>query len=215
MSDAVALRKESVDRNFVGSINRTVDIIVALRKESVDRNRGMNTILSTTAVALRKESVDRNTMRRDFKALGLLSLSARRAWIEIWTEKEGPSFCGSLSARRAWIEISRLMYEGAAKVVALRKESVDRNTSCAPVSGGNLQSLSARRAWIEIRKCSTRSCRGTPSLSARRAWIEIHFGVKKRLDGFVALRKESVDRNRVEPCWALYSSSRSPQGERG
>ena len=35
------------------------------------------------AVALRKESVDRNTMRRDFKALGLLSLSARRAWIEI------------------------------------------------------------------------------------------------------------------------------------
>ena len=35
-------------------------------------------------VALRKESVDRNTMRRDFKALGLLSLSARRAWIEIY-----------------------------------------------------------------------------------------------------------------------------------
>ena len=34
-------------------------------------------------VALRKESVDRNTMRRDFKALGLLSLSARRAWIEM------------------------------------------------------------------------------------------------------------------------------------
>ena len=24
-------------------------------------------------------------------------------------------------------------------MVALRKESVDRNTSCAPVSGGNLQ----------------------------------------------------------------------------
>ena len=37
----------------------------------------------STAVALRKESVDRNTQRRDFKALGLLSLSARRAWIEI------------------------------------------------------------------------------------------------------------------------------------
>ena len=34
---------------------------VALRKESVDRNfPGTNTILSTTAVALRKESVDRN-----------------------------------------------------------------------------------------------------------------------------------------------------------
>ena len=35
--------------------------MVALRKESVDRNfRGMNTISSITVVALRKESVDRN-----------------------------------------------------------------------------------------------------------------------------------------------------------
>ena len=55
----VALRKESVDRNFrlvVGSLG----MIVALRKESVDRNsRGTNTILFIT-VALRKESVDRN-----------------------------------------------------------------------------------------------------------------------------------------------------------
>ena len=39
-------------------------------------------------VALRKESVDRNTMRRDFKLLGLLSLSARRAWIEMWLDVE-------------------------------------------------------------------------------------------------------------------------------
>ena len=34
---AVALRKESVDRNLVGGVNRTINI-VALRKESVDRN---------------------------------------------------------------------------------------------------------------------------------------------------------------------------------
>ena len=39
--------------------------------------------LAILGVALRKESVDRNTQRRDFKALGLPSLSARRAWIEI------------------------------------------------------------------------------------------------------------------------------------
>ena len=38
----VALRKESVDRNLVGCIDRAVDI-VALRKESVDRN---NTIIT-------------------------------------------------------------------------------------------------------------------------------------------------------------------------
>ena len=56
-------------------------------------------------VALRKESVDRNTMRRDFKALDLLSLSARRAWIEIVIT----AMTGQIS------------------VVALRKESVDRN----------------------------------------------------------------------------------------
>ena len=34
----VALRKESVDRNLIGGVNRAIDIIVALRKESVDRN---------------------------------------------------------------------------------------------------------------------------------------------------------------------------------
>ncbi len=44
----VALRKESVDRNFIGCIDRAINI-VALRKESVDRNsRGMNIILFTT-----------------------------------------------------------------------------------------------------------------------------------------------------------------------
>ena len=33
----------------------------------------------------------------------------------------------SLSARRAWIEILYQLYDTYAKVVALRKESVDRN----------------------------------------------------------------------------------------
>ena len=79
-------------------------------------------------VALRKESVDRN------KALGLpgwlrvLSLSARRAWIEI---VRGCLFCvklQSLSARRAWIEIPGHEYN----IIH------------------NRLSLSARRAWIEI-----------------------------------------------------------------
>ena len=34
----------------------------------------------------------------------------------------------SLSARRAWIEISVTRYKPTPKPVALRKESVDRNT---------------------------------------------------------------------------------------
>ena len=44
---------------------------VALRKESVDRNRRYPACCVGLLVALRKESVDRNTQRRDFKALGL------------------------------------------------------------------------------------------------------------------------------------------------
>ena len=63
------------------------------------------------AVALRKESVDRNAMRRDFKRLGLLSLSARRAWIEI------PAGC----------------WRDARRAVALRKESVDRNLNTVQI----------------------------------------------------------------------------------
>ena len=56
------------------------------------------------------------------------SLSARRAWIEI----EGPAPLAdgaqpSLSARRAWIEMPFLGRKNRRELVALRKESVDRN----------------------------------------------------------------------------------------
>ena len=45
---------------------------VALRKESVDRNNlSKAELMEMEMVALRKESVDRNTQRRDFKRLGL------------------------------------------------------------------------------------------------------------------------------------------------
>ena len=57
---AVALRKESVDRNFdIG--NAASALPVALRKESVDRNFNTNFRKRTGKVALRKESVDRNS----------------------------------------------------------------------------------------------------------------------------------------------------------
>ena len=57
-------------------------------------------------------------------------------------------------------------------MVALRKESVDRNVMQLTRNVERSESLSARRAWIEITmrmKLST----ATGSLSARRAWIEI------------------------------------------
>ena len=82
----------------------------------------------------------------------------------------------SLSARRAWIEISHKDCHHQGESVALRKESVDRN------SNRNGRARKAR-----------------PSLSARRAWIEIFISVIRTPIGcVVALRKESVDRNYAE-----------------
>ena len=58
----------------------------------------------------------------------LLSLSARRAWIEIRCDVAVADQLESLSARRAWIEI----------------------TDDVSTGGKIKSSLSARRAWIEI-----------------------------------------------------------------
>ena len=80
-------------------------ITVALRKESVDRNCDDVPNLCYHRVALRKESVDRNMYKVAAVHIIEVSLSARRAWIEI-------AACGSAPS---------------ANGVALRKESVDRN----------------------------------------------------------------------------------------
>ena len=56
----------------------------------------------------------------------------------------------SLSARRAWIEISRKHPCRMGMPVALRKESVDRNLGQQRPDCRRDASLSARRAWIEI-----------------------------------------------------------------
>ena len=80
-----------------------------------------------------------------------LSLSARRAWIEMFSVREVfANFEGSLSARRAWIEIDVTAKTGLFTSVALRKESVDRNSENPMISIDKIPSLSARRAWIEM-----------------------------------------------------------------
>ena len=56
----------------------------------------------------------------------------------------------SLSARRAWIEISAPAGWRPLLAVALRKESVDRNIGIEKNPDYYKTSLSARRAWIEI-----------------------------------------------------------------
>ena len=133
---AVALRKESVDRNSIAvskvasvckslSARRawieicphfvsTCSNYVALRKESVDRNVNLRVVDGSKSVALRKESVDRNFYYADKDADWVRSLSARRAWIEMEEEMEE---------------------ESTVEEVALRKESVDRNSCRACRSG--------------------------------------------------------------------------------
>ena len=79
-------------------------------------------------VALRKESVDRNCEGGVSLLKRITSLSARRAWIEMSNKNLTRVHLKSLSARRAWIEIKLQRSIDIISQVALRKESVDRNT---------------------------------------------------------------------------------------
>ena len=123
-----------------------------------------------------------------------MSLSARRAWIEIILTKQLDR-TPPVALRKE--SVDRNMGVGTTRaslgVVALRKESVDRNLSIGGVNDtGRYVALrkesvdrnNVKRTWhIDVQA----------SLSARRAWIEIKSG--------------------LQPLMA--SLSRSPQGERG
>ena len=100
----------------------------------------------------------------------------------------------SLSARRAWIEIAKLQKNISALCVALRKESVDRNAVILVCVHPAAQSLSARRAWIEIHKPSTSFTQY--SVALRKESVDRNIDIIKCATTLgVALRKESVDRN--------------------
>ena len=143
-----------------------------------------------------------------------MSLSARRAWIEmpyqwgVWTtahvalRKE--SVDRNITVEGEWIP----------KAVALRKESVDRNNAVNKVLDKVAPSLSARRAWIEMSMPRGRSQK-KPSLSARRVWIEIRWLLPADRRKHVALRKESVDRNLKMQQRLIGGGRRSPPGVRG
>ena len=124
----------------------------------------------------------------------------------------------SLSARRAWIEMLPAESSTCRRGVALRKESVDRNQARPDLITNRevalrKESVDRNRSWLRkevnnmavaLRKESVdrntepaglRAMAGR-SLSARRAWIEISGGRSTRSAvSTVALRKESVDRN--------------------
>ena len=103
----------------------------------------------------------------------MLSLSARRAWIEIDIPPNlDPNHAVALRKESVDRNKAAKWAVGAA-AVALRKESVDRNWCSNTAASACYTSLSARRAWIEIAKTSTIEENALRSLSARRAWIEM------------------------------------------
>ena len=186
---------------------------VALCEEGVDRNRSALNGINSQIVALCEEGVDRNVPGADIGYSRNASPSAKRAWIEIGTNK-------------SW---------DPPKPVALCEEGVDRNCLGGAFPAGVPGSPSAKRAWIEIvlPRCFSQRSR---SPSAKRAWIEICFrgvlyhctrvalceeGVDRNNGTtaagdkitFVALCEEGVDRNLVPPV-QLQPDQRSPSAKR-
>ena len=138
--------------------------------------------------------MDRNAGAQEIVLSIYLSLSARRAWIEI-KALHGFFLCALVALRKESVDRNVRPPAGphVAHKVALRKESVDRNVRWSNGYRHYSLSLSARRAWIEmLNPCEI--CQGlSGSLSARRAWIEILITLPEMLN----------------------FTSRSPQGERG
>ena len=79
-------------------------------------------------------------------------------------------------------------------MVALRKESVDRNCMGVTVLGIQHKSLSARRAWIEIVSAADEAARQRVALRKESVDRNSLLSLLPVLV-WVALRKESVDRN--------------------
>ena len=104
----------------------------------------------------------------------LLSLSSRRAWIEIINKciRRSKTKGRSPHGERG-LKFRTILYK-IAKVICRSPhgERGLKSSSCSIYLNG-ISSLSSRRAWIEIR-CTV--CCGilTWSLSSRRAWIEIY-----------------------------------------
>ena len=138
--------------------------------------------------------MDRNFVRHSCSGAAGQSLSARRAWIEIGQHYSELTLRG-VALRKESVDRNSTLYpiNHNGLTVALRKESVDRNDDAKKKAKEFGGSLSARRAWIEIIIPCAHCLISKKSLSARRAWIEIDL---------VSLIGAAAD-------------GRSPQGERG
>ena len=144
----------------------------------------------------------------------LLSLSARRAWIEIVSDSL-PALKLTVALRKESVDRNKYVVQCRKTLgVALRKESVDRNKMPVPtciyskvalrkesVDRNPLLSLPFRAVRVALRKESV----------DRNIKADVSYNIKET----VALRKESVDRNSLWVWTGGLSYGRSPQGERG
>ena len=127
----------------------------------------------------------------------------------------------SLSSRRAWIEIGTEVAKTGMEAVALLTESVDRNNLHAEGVGQSSESLSSRRAWIEIKCAVPGGTDITVALLTESVDRNLSFRLVE-LYPRVALLTESVDRNALamrqqkKPEVALLTESvdRNPSGRR-
>ena len=128
----------------------TCNTAVALRKESVDRNPTLKAMRGDRKASLsaRRAWIEMSQVRP--MMVTSRSLSARRAWIEICTLHNAGPWQGVALRKES---VDRNMGVGTTRDrrgVALRKESVDRNCRNRFCPTCQWRSLSARRAWIEI-----------------------------------------------------------------
>ena len=181
--------------------------------------------------------MDRNASSGVDFAEDWLSLSARRAWIEIAVDSASGTLSDVALRKESVDRNSSGAKADSVSQVALRKESVDRNDVIRPAIDVFLASLSARRAWIEIAMTSQISVSTVVAL--RKESVDRNLFLRDvSLNYKVALRKESVDRNPYllrqfgRAFWSLSARRawieiiddlepsstricRSPQGERG
>ena len=194
--------------------------MVALLTESVDWNE--NFINIKNPIKSRSPHGERGLKYSLYLSIWIcstLSLSSRRAWIEmiIILESISPFKVALLTESVDW---NRMVGWGYlySFAVALLTESVDWNMGRQRSRKVHLSSLSSRRAWIEINlddyttdgtyvalltesvdwnsDCVCHCKLPHLSLSSRRAWIEIDTLKSKKPICSVALLTESVDWNK-------------------
>ena len=141
-----------MDRNIKNGVCYFFACSVALRKESVDRNYNKSTLLHLHIVALRKESVDRNLSMGLDGRFKLWSLSARRAWIEMFLRFRFFEFA-EVALRKESVDRNYIIKvtRNTPAAVALRKESVDRNNALLSRFGSNLVAL--RKESVDRNSC--------------------------------------------------------------